>query len=351
MVRTAIRIQGIGSAVPEHVCDQAYVREVVHHMFQERVENLDRLLKVFDHLHIEKRHFACDPDWYRHDKGFGAANDLFIHTAKHLSYDAAVKAMSGAGAAPENFGGIVVASTTGVMTPGLEAYLVQDLGLPLQVVRMPLFGLGCAGGVAGLARAAELSAAQDGAPVLFIAVEICSATFQRNDLSKSNLIGTSIFGDGAAALVVGGGAGGLEIVGSYHRLFPNTYDIMGWDFVDSGMKVRFSRDIPHFVTTHIPEVLEEACQSWKISPEDIVSYITHPGGAKVLEAFAKVIGQPPEVLAASHEILKRYGNMSSASILFVLEYALNNQSLEPGYALMSALGPGFSSDQVLLYNP
>lgn len=348
---TTIRIQGIGSAVPENVCDQAYVREVVHHLFQERVENLDRLLKVFDHLHIQKRHFARDPDWYRRDQGFGAANDVFIETAKKLSYDAALKAIADAGVAPETFAGIVVASTTGVMTPGLEAYLVQDLGFPMQVVRMPLFGLGCAGGVAGLARAAELSGSRGGAPVLFIAVEICSATFQRNDLSKSNLIGTSIFGDGAAALVLGSGSSGPEIVGSYHRLFPDTYDIMGWDFVDSGMKVRFSRDIPHFVKTNIPEVLEEACQSWGISPDDIVSYITHPGGAKVLEAFAEVIGRPPEVLAASHEILRRYGNMSSASILFVLEYARDNLPMASGYGLMSALGPGFSSDQLLLYNP
>lgn len=348
---TGIRIRGIGSAVPEHVCDQAYVRRVVKNMFSERVENLERLLKVFDHLHIERRYFARDPDWYRKDRGFGEANDLFIETATKLSISAAVQAISIAEISADKFGGIVVASTTGVMTPSLEAHLVQELGMPLHVVRIPLFGLGCAGGAAGLARAAELSACQDGAPVLFVAVEICSATFQRNDLSKSNLIGTSIFGDGAAALVIGKADRGPEVVGSYHRLFPETYDIMGWDIVDSGMKVRFSRDIPNFVRKHLPMVLEEAYASWGITRDDIVSYITHPGGAKVLEAFAEVICEAPEILTASHEILRRYGNMSSASILFVLEHMLNNQELKPGYALMSALGPGFSSDQLLLHNP
>ncbi|MGI9537318.1 MAG: type III polyketide synthase [Desulfocapsaceae bacterium] len=348
---TGIRIRGIGTAVPEHVCDQAYVRKVVENMFSERVENLERLLKVFDHLHIERRYFARDPEWYLKDRGFGEANDLFIETATKLSTSAAVQAISNAEMSADEFCGIVVASTTGVMTPSLEAHLVQELEMPLHVVRMPLFGLGCAGGVAGLARAAELSVGRGGAPVLFVAVEICSATFQRNDLSKSNLIGTSIFGDGAAALVVGKAARGPEVIGSYHRLFPKTYDIMGWDIVDNGMKVRFSRDIPNFVRASLPMVLEEAYASWGISQDDIVSYITHPGGAKVLEAFAEVICRAPEMLAASHDILRSYGNMSSASILFVLEHMLNNRELKTGYALMSALGPGFSSDQLLLHNP
>ena len=343
-----IRIQGIGTAVPEHVYDQKSVRQVVKNLFSEKVENLDRLLKVFEHLHIEQRHFVREPDWYTSDRGFGEANDLFVETALTLSMIAAKRALSSAALSPSEFEGIVVASTTGVMTPSLEAYLAQNLGFPLSVARVPLFGLGCAGGVSGLARAAELSGARNGAPVLFVAVEICSATFQRNDYSKSNLVGTSIFGDGAAAVVLGTGEKGLEIVDCYHRLFPETYDIMGWDFVDSGMKVRFSRDIPAFVRQHIPGVIEEAVTSWSISADEIMSYIVHPGGAKVLEAFAEVIGHPPKKLADSHEILRRYGNMSSASVLFVLERMIQNHSLSKGYALMSALGPGFSSDQLLL---
>ena len=345
-----IRILGIGTAVPEHVCDQAYVRKVVENLFRERVENLERLLKVFDHLHIEQRYIAREPEWYRQDRGFGETNDLFIETAIKLSMAAAQQAIARAEVRTEDFGGIVVASTTGMMTPSLEAYLAQDLGMPMDVIRMPLFGLGCAGGVAGLARAAELSTIKNGAPVLFVAVEICSATFQRNDLSKSNLVGTSIFGDGAAAVVVGRAEVGPEVVGSYHRLFPDTYDIMGWDFIDTGMKVRFSRDIPNFVRTHLPGVLSEACSSWSISEEEITSFITHPGGAKVLEAFAEVIGGDQRTLATSHEILRRHGNMSSASILFVLEKMVENRELQSGYGLMSALGPGFSSDQLLLHN-
>ncbi len=283
--------------------------------------------------------------------GLAPPTTFLSESAKKLSLAAAGRAISNSQVPTEDFGGIVVASTTGVMTPSLDAYLVQDLDLDMNIVRLPLFGLGCAGGVSGLARAAELSSCHGGAPVLFVAVEICSATFQRNDLSKSNLIGTSIFADGAAALVVGKAESGPGIVGSYQRLFPETYDIMGWDVVDTGMKVRFSRDIPSFVKEHIPGVIADACASWGISVDDIASFVTHPGGAKVLEAFAEVIGQPAQILAGSHEILRRYGNMSSASILFVLEYMMLNQGLNPGYCLMSALGPGFSSDQLLLHNP
>lgn len=344
----AIRIRGVGTAVPTNIYDQSSVRAVVKKLFGKRVENLDRLLKVFDHLHIEQRHFVREPEWYGKDHGFEAANGVFIEAAVALSLEAAGKALNRADVRADDFGGIVVANTTGVMTPSLDAHLTQELGLPMTVARVPLFGLGCAGGVSGLARAAELSRAQGGIPVLFVAVEICSATFQCNDLSKSNLIGTSIFSDGAAALVVGSGGSGPEILGSYHRLFPDTYDIMGWDVVDSGMKVRFSRDIPTFVKNQIPAVIADACACWKISLDDIVSFIAHPGGAKVLDAFAEAIGRPPGTLDASREILRKYGNMSSATILFVLEHMLADDILEPGYGLMSALGPGFSSDQLLL---
>lgn len=345
---STIRIRGIGKAVPEHVYDQERIRELIKMIFTDRIENLDRLLRVFEHLHISKRHFVREADWYLRDHTFAETNETYAETATKLSCAAAVSAMRRAGVAATEIGGIVVASSTGLMTPSLDATLIQELGLPLSVLRLPIFGLGCAGGVSGLARAAELSAAKK-TPILFIAVEISSVTFQRNDSSKANLIGTSLFADGAAALVVGEGSSGPIIIDSYHQLFPDTYDIMGWDFKDSGMQVRFSRSIPSFVKAEVPAVLEKACQRWDISFAEIQSFIVHPGGAKVLAAFAEVIGHPEEKLASSYAVLRDYGNMSSATILFVLEQMLANDRLQPGYALMSALGPGFSSDQLLLH--
>ncbi|MEE4166609.1 MAG: 3-oxoacyl-[acyl-carrier-protein] synthase III C-terminal domain-containing protein [Desulfocapsaceae bacterium] len=342
-----IRIRGVGTAVPKHVYSQVDVRDVVNKVFCDGVDNLDRLLRVFDHLHIKQRHFVRELSWYLEKHTFAESNAVFVETAVHLSCKAALNAMNRAGVRPEEIGGIVVVSSTGLMTPSLDAFLIQELELPLTAVRLPLFGLGCSGGVAGLSRAAEISYSS-GKPTLFIAVEISSVTFQCNDLSKANLVGTSIFADGAAALVIGEGNEGPEIAGSYHQLFADTYDIMGWDFTDSGMQVRFSRSIPAFVKTEIPAVLKAACRSWGISFSEITSFVTHPGGAKVLEAFSEVIGKPAESLAASYDVLRNYGNMSSATILFVLESMLAGNAMKSGYTLMSSLGPGFSSDQVLL---
>ncbi len=342
-----IRIQGVGTAVPEHVCDQEHVRQVVRGLFSESVKSLDRLLRVFDHLHISQRHLVREPQWYAENHSFSETNSVYAETATILSRQAGILALERAGVEAETLGGIVVASSTGLMTPSLDAVLIQEIGLPPEALRLPLFGLGCAGGVSGLARAAEISSVIS-APVLFIAVEISSVTFQRNDLSKANLIGTSLFADGAAAVVVGEGGEGPEITGSFHRLFEDTRDIMGWEFTDTGMKVLFSRSIPAFVREHIPAAIEAACRKWGISPAEIVSFVTHPGGAKVLEAFSEVIGRPAEYLAASYRVLRDYGNMSSPTVLFVLDDMLANGGIRPGLTLMSALGPGFSYDQLLL---
>jgi len=342
-----IRIQGVGTAVPEHVYRQAEVQDVVKNVFRKGVDNMDRLLRVFDHLHIEQRHFARELSWYQEGHTFSECNAVFAESAVQLSCQAAVKAIRQAEMRPDEIGGIVVVSSTGFMTPSLDAVIIQKLELPLTIIRLPVFGLGCSGGVAGLARAAEISSSCK-KPILFIAVEISSATFQCNDVSRANLIGTSIFADGAAALVVGAGGEGPEIMDSYQRLFANTYDMMGWDFTDNGMQVRFSRSIPAFVKTEIPAVLDAACRKWGISFSEITSFVTHPGGAKVLEAYSEVIGKPAETLAASYEILRNNGNMSSATILFVLEKMIAGNTLKPGYTLMSSLGPGFSSDQLLL---
>lgn len=341
-------ILGIGTAVPPYSYDQAEIMPIVRGLFKERVENLDRLLKVFEHSHIRRRHFVREPEWYISDHGFGEANRVFAQSSTELCLSAAGKALAKSGIDPREVGAVVAVSSTGVMTPSLDAVLIQELGLSLNARRIPIFGLGCAGGVTGLARAAEQSTALAGAPVLFVAVEICSITFQKNDISKANLIGTSIFADGAAALVVGAGPGGPQVVSSYHQLFADTYDIMGWEVADSGLKVLFSRDIPTFVRTHIPRVVDEACKNWKIDRKAISSYITHPGGAKVLDAFADALGIDQNMLLPAYEVLREYGNMSSASVLFVLDNMLANNRLKPGYGLMSALGPGFSSDQLLL---
>ena len=346
---TEVYIQGTGTAVPKNTFNQKSIRAVVEALFSDTVHDLDRLLGVFSHTHIQQRHLIEQPEWYAADHNFGDSNAAYVKAATTLSLAAARDALSASKVSVAEVAGIVVASTTGLMTPSLDAVIAQELQLPATVSRSPLFGLGCAGGVSGLARAAEMCIARGGRPVLFVAVEICSATFQKNDTSKSNLIGSSIFADGAAAVVLSSEPSQLRVVDSHSHLFPNTYDIMGWDFTDSGFKVRFSRDIPTFVREQLPHMISEACQGWDIAQGDVNSWITHPGGAKVLEAFAEAVGADESDLKDAYDVLRDHGNMSSASVLFVLHHMLSHGNVNTGYAIMSALGPGFSSEHLLLY--
>ena len=202
-----------------------------------------------------------------------------------------------------------------------------------------------------MARAAELSRALHGKPVLMVAVEICTATFQRRDISKSNIIATSLFADGAGAVVVRAGTNGPVICESFSTLFPDTEDMMGWDVTDDGLRVRFARSIPAFIEEHLPVVLQQACTAWGIEPSHLQTYITHPGGQKVLDAFADAVGCERSSLAHSYNVLRDFGNMSAVSVLFVLHAMLTEQAHREGYGLMSALGPGFSAEQLLLRFP
>ncbi len=337
-----IRLSGIASSVPPHVADQQTIRSIVRGLFDGSQPDVERILAVFDHDHIHSRHFIRHPSWYAEPHTFAEANAVGIQAARELAAQAARTALDGC--IPH---GVVVVNSTVVSTPSLDSYLIQDLGLPPTTRRTPIVGIGCAGGVAGLARAAELSAANGGAPYLLVCVEVCSATFQRNDMSKSNLVGTSLFADGAAAVLVSGDGQGPEILNSYSTWYPNTEDVMGWDVRDTGLHVRFSRDIPAFVVANFPLLLSQAYHSWGIDAADVQAVISHPGGAKVLEALSMAGGWPLVWFDVARNVLRKFGNMSSPSVLFVLEEMIK-RGLPSGHTVMSALGPGFSAELVLL---
>lgn len=341
------KILGIATAVPPYGVDQQEVRRFAAGLFEHKFHGLHRLLSVFEHGDIKTRHFACPLEWYSQQHTFNEANGQFEKTALDLAYAAATKAIEQAGVLAADIGGIVFVTSTGITTPTLDAKLIQRLGLSLHALRLPVWGLGCAGGVTGMARAADLAKAVPGRFILLVAVELCSITFQRNDFSKSNLVGTSIFADGAAAAVIGTCGSGPEIIASHSTLFPDTEDIMGWDVVDSGLKVRFSRDIPSLIRRYLPDLLAEACDEWGIEQKQLYHYVVHPGGAKVLAAYSESLSLIPGKLSAAQEILENYGNMSSASVFFVLEEHIKNTGSTSDYGVMLALGPGFSAEQVL----
>ncbi|MBU3742239.1 MAG: stilbene synthase [Candidatus Kapabacteria bacterium] len=343
----SVRIAGIGTALPPYVVDQPTVRSIVEAVFPDLPPTLQRVLSTFSHDHIQTRHFVRPPSWYAERHGFGHTNDTFIAEATTLATQAAQAALLDAGMTAESLSAVVVVSTTGLATPSLDAAVALNLGCLPSIKRMPIVGLGCAGGVTGLARAAEICSVL-AAPVLFVAVEVCSVTMQRSDHSKSNLVGTSLFGDGAGAVVMHADGRYPRIAASWSHLFPGTEDIMGWEVVDTGLKVRFSRDIPAFISSNVGPVLQQALSAWSIADTDIDRLIPHPGGAKVLDAYAGLLGHSDDELAIARDVLRSCGNMSSATVLFVLELTLRSWRADDRLALMTALGPGFSAEFVLL---
>lgn len=343
-------IAGIATALPPYEVDQTTVRTIVESVFPDLPPALHRVLSTFSHDHIATRHFVRPPEWYAQSHGFGETNSVFIAEAVDLAVQAATAALADAGASALDVDAIVVASTTGLATPSLDAAVAQRLGCRPTITRMPIVGLGCAAGVSGLGRSADLCKAGHSC-VLFVAVEICSVTMQRSDLSKSNLVGTSLFGDGAAAVVIRSDGHYAKIEGTYSYLFPQSEDIMGWDVIDSGLKVRFSRDIPTFVTNHVTPVIHDALRMWGRAIDEIDRLVPHPGGAKVLDAYATVLQRPDEDMRIARDVLRTCGNMSSATVLFVLEQTLKQMDPRTGYSLMTALGPGFSAEFLLLSHP
>lgn len=355
----APRLAAIATAVPAHAATQAEARALVARMFHGSEAGSERLLAVFEHSGIERRHFCMPLDWYTHEHAFEEQNALYIEHALALGREAAERALGRAGITPRDLDHIVYVSTTGIATPSLDARLSLALGCRPECRRTPIWGLGCAGGAAGLALARNLALAEPSARVLLVAVELCSLTFRHEDMDKRNLVATSLFADGAAAAVVQGaraehvdGAGTLELIGSHSTLWPGTIAMMGWTVSGRGLHVVFSRDIPSFVREHVRPSLEGFLSSHGLSLEGTLHVAAHPGGAKVLEAYAEALGRPAAAFVHAREVLREYGNMSSPTCLFVLERQLASGEIGPGEpVLISALGPGFAAEYVLARSP
>ena len=341
------RILSATTAVPPHRVEQGEVKEFARRLFAGKFRDLDRLLPIFDNGQIASRHFCQPQEWFGREWSFPERNALYAEHALELSEKAARRCLDRAGVEPEEVGALFFVSTTGISTPSLDVKLLFELGLSPNLKRVPVWGLGCAGGAAGVARAADYARAYPDEYVLVVAVELCGLTFQVGDLSKSNLVAASLFADGAAAVLLGPEEG-PEILGSHSTTWPGTEDVMGWDLIERGLKVRFARSVPQIVRTRTRATVEEACERHGIVLEDLRHLVVHPGGAKVIEAYEEALGLDPGTLILPREILRGYGNMSSASVLFVLERFLEGYPANSGeYGSISALGPGFSAEHVL----
>ena len=346
------RLAAIATAVPPHRLDQSNVVGRVEQLFG-RSPDFERLIPVYANSGIGCRYSVVPFEWFDEPHGWADRNRAYLAGALQLIEAAASRALDRAGVGLGEVGGIVVVSTTGLATPSLDALLIERLGLPPNVRRLPIFGLGCAGGALGLAQAATLAASMPDKAVLFLVVELCTLQFRRDDLSRSNIVATALFGDGAAAAVLRceGNAIGPVVVACGEHTWPHSLDIMGWDVAEDGLKAIFSRDIPRLVTAELGPVLEDFLARHGMALRDIARFVCHPGGPKVIDAYETVFGVGFPGAAEARRSLCDYGNMSAASVMFVLESMLasaRGAGEDWERALMTALGPGFSAGFVVL---
>jgi alkylresorcinol/alkylpyrone synthase len=301
--------------------------------------------------------------WFDEAHGFGERNDLYVRHATSLSITAAQRALDDAGLGAGDIGTVLFVSTTGMATPSLDARLALALGCNDDVRRDATFGHGCAGGVGGLARAATYARADPDRAVLLVATELCGLTFQGDDWSKANFVSTSLFADGAAAVVVAGDgavadAGHTEhprIIAESSVLWPETEDVMGFEFTDRGLEVVLSRSVPQLVRERFAASVDTVCDRAGIDVSELDHFVLHPGGAKVLDAYHDVLPVEVQQLGWSREVLRTHGNMSAPTALFVLRMALDAAAAQAvrgpvagDLGLVSAMGPGFAAEHVVL---
>jgi alkylresorcinol/alkylpyrone synthase len=341
------RILSMATALPPFRFTQVETRDAAREIFSGRLRDFDRLAPVFLNSGIECRYSAVPLDWYRTPRRWKDRNDAFLSTAVTLLEQASRQALDQAGLVPTDIDSIIAVTSTGIATPSLDALILQRLQMRPDVRRTPLFGLGCAGGTLGLARAAEQAEARPGRTVLLLVTELCTLSFRHGDISKANIVATALFGDGAAALILrADGEPGPIVRAAAEHTWPDTLDIMGWRVEDDGLGVIFSQSIPILVRERFGAVVTRFLEGQAMSRADLAGVICHPGGAKVLDALAEVLAPATAGLDVAAEVLHQHGNMSAVTVLFVLERLLAAGMRGPH--LMTALGPGFTAALTLL---
>lgn len=314
--------------------------------------------RLLDRLHhsakVHSRHMTLPLEQYEELDGFGAANDVFIAAATDLGAKAVRDVLHMAGLCAADVDLLIFTSVTGIATPSIDARLAGRVGLRPNIRRLPLFGLGCAGGTAGLARMHDYLLGRPDHIGVLLSVELCSLTFQRNDASMANLVATGLFGDGAAAVVACGAdrpveTAGPTIVDTRSHLYPDTGRVMGWDIKDSGFQVVLDPKVPELVRRCLADDVQGFLGDHGLKPKDVTAWVCHPGGPKVLEAITEALDLPEEALDVTWRHLADVGNLSSASVLHVLRDTLAERRPPQGTpGLLLAMGPGFACELVLL---
>jgi alkylresorcinol/alkylpyrone synthase len=337
----------LATTVPEHVLLQDRAVEIARELFAHRFEDFERMTPVYANAGIRKRHFSLPLEWYFEPRGWPERTAAYLETAGRLFVEAAKAALAQAGLSGSDVDTVVTVSSTGIATPTLEARVMSEMGFRPDVFRVPVFGLGCAGGVTGLSLAARLATAKPGSVVLMVAIELCSLAFQPDELTKANIVATALFADGAAACVVRSDAeGAYAIEGAGEHTWPSTLDIMGWQVDPMGFGVIFAQSIPPFVQRRMGAAADSLLGRIGLERGDVERFVFHPGGAKVIRALETALDLGQGYLDVEREVLSDFGNMSAPTVLFVLERVLKRRT--PDRMFLSSLGPGFTASGLSL---
>jgi len=337
----------LATSVPPHLFHQDEILKAARAVMAERYPRFESLASLFANTGIRHRYGVKPMEWYLERRGWPERTQAFLEGAELLFLDVARKALAEADLTAADIDTVVTVCSTGIATPTLEARVAGKLGLRTDVSRVPVFGLGCAGGVSGLSIASRLAQARPGTNVLLVALELCTLAVRHDELTKANVVAASLFGDGAAAVVLRAGDGGAtRIEAAGEKLWPDTLDVMGWSVDPEGFGVVFQRTIPDFVRDNMGAAVAEILARMEISIDDIHRFVCHPGGTKVIIALERALSLHQGTLDHEREVIADYGNMSAPTVLFVLE-RLRAHGL-PKRALLTSLGPGFTASCVAL---
>jgi alkylresorcinol/alkylpyrone synthase len=337
----------LATASPPHDMPQAEVAAIAREVFLPRFPAFDRMAPVFGTAGVRHRQAVMPMEWYLKPRGWPERMAAYTDGAVELFARAAEGALAEAGLTGAEVDIIVTVSSTGIATPSLEARAMARMGFRPDAARVPVFGLGCAGGATGLALAARLAAAQPGATVLLVCVEICSLAFRMDEPSKADIVATALFGDGAAATVLKAGAEGFaQVHGFAEHTWPDTLDIMGWRIDPTGFGVIFAQSIPPFARQHLRPAMDEMLAAQDLEVATVDRFICHPGGMKVMEAIEGALELGQGSLDHEREVLAAHGNMSAPTVLYVLDRA--RRAGLPKRSVVTALGPGFTASTVSL---
>jgi alkylresorcinol/alkylpyrone synthase len=338
-------LHALSTALPPHELPQNIVQERAQEILGPRYPQFERLLGTFITAGIERRYSVAPLDWFSEPHGWADRNRRYLSGASAMFIESAERALGKAGWESGEVDIVVTVSSTGVATPTLEALVRTRVGFRDDVIRVPVFGLGCAGGVSGLATAQALSVAHPGAKVLLVVVEACTLSFRTDRLQKADIIATVLFGDGAAAVCLSTAEPDgrrVTLAAGRQKTWPDTLGIMGWEVDDIGLGVIFDRSIPEFVTKEFAGAVVGAKTAAGIAKVD--RYVCHPGGAKVVDAIESALHLPQGSLVEERETLREAGNMSAPTVMFVMEKVLASDA--SGQMMACALGPGFTASFV-----